>query len=68
MRMQLFVVALAIGSIWAASPSQAGAYGPVNPLPQGELDTSGLSIGEDCKTNLSRSPGILQSGVCPRVG
>jgi hypothetical protein len=37
------------------------------PLTQGELDTSGVSIGEDCKTNLSRSPVILQSGVCPRV-
>ena len=27
-----------------------------------------LSIGADCKTNFSRSPAIVQSGVCPRVG
>jgi hypothetical protein len=38
------------------------------PLTPEALDTSGVSIGEDCKTNLSRSPVILQSGVCPRVG
>ena len=35
--------------------------------PRGVVSSS-VSIGEDCKTNLSRSPAILQSGVCPRVG